>query len=223
MTSDFDALLLPAVQQTRPAVLFLFDVTGNAGRPWREAGYEVHIVDIQHPPGRTVRKDGTICWGVDLRSTWLPPREVAERIRFAGAWPPCTHVAVSGSRWFKGKGLRKLALSIDFFATAAEILEWLGVPYFIENPVSTISSYWRKPDFVCSPEQFTVLEPADNYTKKTCLWVGNGFVMPAVQQDLTLGAPDDRIHRAAPGPDRADQRSATPMGLSRALFQANHR
>jgi hypothetical protein len=87
-------------------------------------------------------------------------------------------MAVSGARWFAGKGLGKLADSIRLFERAAFWCEWFGAPYLIENPVSTISSYWRKPDYTFHPWQFTAFELGDNYTKKTCLWTGGGFVMP---------------------------------------------
>jgi len=46
-------------------------------------------------------------------------------------------------------------------------------------------------------------------------------VMPAPCPDPTLGAPDDRIHKATPSDDRGDIRSAAPMGFARAVFQAN--
>ena len=92
----------------------------------------------------------------------------------------------------------------------------------IENPVSNISSHWRKPDFRFSPHQFTGYEPDDNYTKGTCLWVGNGFVMPEPWAVEGLGEPDDRIHKCPPGPERHNIRSATPMGFARAVFEANH-
>jgi hypothetical protein len=128
---------------------------------------------------------------------------------------------VSGARWFSGKGLYALADSIALFARSAELLEATGAPYLIENPVSTISSYWRKPDHTFHPFMFTGFEPADNYTKKTCLWTGGGFVMPPANQ-ADLGPPDDRIHKAAPGDERADFRSATPAGFARAVFLANH-
>lgn len=201
-------------------VLCLYDLTGNMARPWIEAGYTAVTVDLQHPAG--VTEEGPITKiGTDLRSGWLPPREMVERIAFVAAFPPCDHLAVSGARWFKGKGLRKLALSIDLFATAAELCEWIGAPYIIENPVSTISTYWRKPDAVFHPHHFTLLEPDDNYTKQTCLWTGGGFVMPDSCRDFTLGSPDDRIHKAPPSADRANLRSATPMGFARAVFQAN--
>ena len=205
---------------TKDTVLCLYDKTGNMARPWVEAGCKAILVDLQHPPG--VREDGSVTTvGVDIRSGWLPPREMIDRVAFVAAFPPCDHLAVSGSRWFKGKGLRKLALSIDLFATAAELCEWIGAPYIIENPVSTISTYWRKPDAIFHPHHFTMLEPEDNYTKTTCLWTGGGFVMPSSCQDFTLGSPDDRIHKCAPGPDRQNFRSATPMGFARAVFQAN--
>ncbi len=107
------------------------------------------------------------------------------------------------------------------FATAAEVCEWIGAPYFIENPKSTISTYWRKPDHKFDPHFFTGYCADDNYTKDTWLWVGGGFVMPGKNKLDELGQPDDRIHKASPGADRADFRSATPLGFARAVFEAN--
>ena len=71
------------------------------------------------------------------------------------------------------------------------------------------------------PWEYAALEEQDNYTKKTCLWFGNGFVMPSKQPNGNLGLPDDRIHRASLGDDRANFRSATPMGFARAVFESN--
>lgn len=48
----------------------------------------------------------------------------------------------------------------------------------IENPVSSIATHWRKPNAAFHPWQYTGFCQDDNYTKKTCLWTGNGFVMP---------------------------------------------
>lgn len=207
----------------RDVALFLYDLTGNMAQPWLDAGYTCYLVDMQHKDGIRADKKNPrlIRVGADIRFGWQPPREIIDRVAFVAAFPPCDHVAVSGSKWFKGKGLRKLALSVDLFATAADLCEWLGAPYFLENPVSTMSTYWRKADYIFHPHEFTGLEPADNYTKTTCLWVGNGFVMPPSCQDFSLGKPDDRIHKAPPGPDRANFRSATPMGFARAVFAAN--
>ena len=113
------------------------------------------------------------------------------------------------------------------FATAADFCEFFQcgdeyppVPYYIENPVSTISTYWRKPDYSYHPWQYSGLEPADCYTKKTCLWTGGGYNHPAPNCDPDC-KPDDRIHKAEPGPERANFRSATPAGFARAVFAAN--
>lgn len=208
----------------RDTVISLFDLTGKMIQPWLEAGYECWIVDIQHPPA--YGNDGITTEGrlhkvhADLSRPWLPPVD-RHRIAFVSAFPPCDHLAVSGSRWFKGKGLRRLASSVSMFATAAEFCEWAEAPYLIENPVSNISSHWRKSDYRFSPHHFTGYCPDDNYTKKTCLWVGGGFVMPEQYMAESLGEPDDRIHKCPPGPDRGNIRSATPMGFAEAVFRAN--
>lgn len=209
----------------KDVMISLFDVTGKMAEPWLEAGYECWIVDLQHPPAYEtggVTVEGAlrkVHW--DLTRPWLCPVP-RNRIAFVSAFPPCDHLAVSGARWFKGKGLRKLALSLELFATAAEFCEWVEAPYLIENPVSAISSYWRKPDASFHPHHFTQIAPEDNYTKKTMLWTGGGFRMPARAEQLGLPAPDDRIHKCPPGPDRHNVRSATPMGFARAVFDANN-
>ena len=185
-------------------VLSLFDLTGNMVQPWQEAGYETLCVDIQ--------RDGT-----DILR-WLPPRR---EYKIVFAFPPCTNLAVSGARWFKDKGLSGLASAIELVERARDICEWSGAPWMIENPVSTLSSYWRKPDCTFHPHEFTHFWAPDNYTKKTCIWHGNGFVMPKPRKDLSLGKPDSRIHQAPPGPERANFRSATPKGFAKAVFEAN--
>lgn len=211
----------------RDTAIFLFDVSGIMAQPWLEAGYECWTVDIQHPvayeTAGVTTEGGLRKVHHDLTRPWLCPVDRA-RIAFAFAFPPCDHLSVSGARWFRGKGLRRLARSVEMFATAAEFCEWTGAPYAIENPVSNIASHWRKPDYYFHPHQFTGWHRADNYTKLTCLWAGGGFVMPPEfkEPDL-LDEPDDRIHRCPPGPERHNIRSATPPGFARAVFCANAR
>lgn len=203
----------------KPAALFLFDKSTVMARPWANAGYDCYCVDIQHPKGET--RDGNIIRvGADMRR-YVPP--FVRQWVFACAFTPCTDTAVSGARWFKGKGLYALADSIELFARSADTLDLTGAPGFIENPIGTLSSYWRKPDHIFHPWQFAHIDPAANYTKATCLWGFNGFQMPAglLQPDPTLPEPDDRIHKAAPGDDRADFRSATPPGFPQAVYDAN--
>lgn len=204
-------------------VISLFDYTGIMVKPWRDAGYDCWTVDIQHPPaydrGGETFEDGIHKLHFDLSRPWLYPGDRND-IAMVFAFPPCDHLAVSGARWFAGKGLRCLSRAIELFATAAEFCEWGGAPYMIENPVSAISTHWRKPDHTFHPWQYTGHCEADNYVKKTCLWTGNGFVMPP-PLIADVGAPDDRIHKAAPGEGRKNFRGASPEGFARAVFAAN--
>lgn len=197
-------------------VLSLFDKSGVMVKPWLEAGYACTIVDIQHEPGEGVNGRLTTV-GADL-SVWLPPLDDYEIVF---AFPPCTHLANSGARWFKDKGLGKLIEGLQLVEAARRICEWAGAPYLIENPVGQLSTYWRKPDHTFDPCDYGGYLPngGDRYTKKTCLWVGNGFVMPEKRPVETEG--NNPIHWAAPGPDRANVRSQTPEGFACAVFAAN--
>lgn len=150
--------------------------------------------------------------GADVRG-WLPPRAEYAAVF---AFPPCTDQSVSGARWFVDKGLAGLASAIELVERARDICEWSGAPWMLENPVSTISSYWRKPDYTFQPWQF-----GDLYTKKTCLWTGGGFVMPAGEFAEPPDGTRPLIHAMAPSPDRGDKRSVTPEGFARAVFAAN--
>lgn len=197
-------------------VVSLFDVSGVMVKPWRDAGYECWVVDIQHQEGVHRGVDGIIRVGADLTKP-VPGAVPREGVAFVAAFPPCTHLAVSGARWFKGKGLRALEESVACFATAAEFCEQTGAPYCIENPVSTISTYWRKPDYTFHPWHY-----GDMYTKKTCLWTGGGFVMPEVlYREQPACVDTKKIHYASPGEGRAGFRSQTPGGFAQTVFEAN--
>src|SRR5690606_42158010 len=63
------------------------------------------------------------------------------------------------------KGLYALSDAIGLFARSAELIEATGALWFIENPVSTLATYWRKPYHVFQPWQFAHIDPAANYTK----------------------------------------------------------
>jgi len=127
-------------------IISLFDHTGNMVAPWAKAGFLCYCVDLQHPPGEH-REGNIVRVGADIRD-WLPPYAP---IKMLFAFPPCTHVAVSGARWFRDKGLGSLIQSLQLFEASVRLAEWTGAPYMIENPVSTISSYWRKPDCTFDP------------------------------------------------------------------------
>lgn len=203
-----------------PIAVFLCDFTGNMARPWAEAGIRCYCVDTQHSIRRD-RIEGNIhfAWG-DVRS-WTPP--AGTRPIFVAAFTPCTHVAGSGARDFRKKRGYLLRDAIEMFEAGRQVASWSGAPYLCENSVGLLSSlpHIGAPDHYFDPCDFTGWCAEDNYTKKTCLWVGNGFVMPAPFREPSLGPPDDRIHKATPSPERENFRSATPMGFARATFHAN--
>ena len=192
-------------------VISCFDKSTNMVKPWAEAGYLCYCVDLQHALGET-REGNIIKVGADMKD-WMPPNET---IAFAAFFPPCTDVAVSGARWFKDKGLGALIKALSLFDISIKIAEWSKAPYLIENPVSTVSTYWRKPDYTFDPCDY-----GDPYTKKTCLWTGGGFVMP--QKNRVEPTQGSKMHLLPPSVDRADLRSETPMGFAKAVYEANCR
>lgn len=190
-------------------VISCFDKSTNMVKPWADAGYLCYCVDLQHAPGET-REGNIIKVGADMKE-WMPPNEP---IAFAAFFPPCTDVAVSGARWFKDKGLGALIKALSLFDISIKIAEWSKAPYLIENPVSTVSTYWRKPDYTFDPCDY-----GDPYTKKTCLWTGGGFVMP--QKNRVEPTQGSKMHLLPPSADRADLRSETPMGFANAVYESN--
>jgi hypothetical protein len=202
------------------AAIFLCDLTGNMAKPWAEAGIRCYCVDVQHSI-RADRVEGNIhyVWG-DVRA-WRPPAGI--RPVFGAAFTPCTDVAGSGARDFEKKGGYLLRDALEMFEAARQCFEWARIPYMLENSVGFLSSipHIGKPDYYFHPWQYAARCADDNYTKKTCIWSGGGFVMPNPCPAPWLGKPDDRIHKAPPGDERANFRSATPMGFSYATFEAN--
>ena len=197
-------------------ILLLYNLTPTAAEPWLAAGHNVTSVDLQHPPG-TRREGHYTTVGADVPA-WINGNYGGWH--FALSFTPCTDLAVSGARWFA----RKREANPQFQQEAvdlARVVEQLNCPSITENPVSMLWTLWKPCTGYVHPWQFTEYCADDNYTKKTGLLCLNGARMPAPAVDESLGPPDDRIHKAAPGPDRANFRSATPRGLSLAIYLAN--
>jgi site-specific DNA-cytosine methylase len=121
------------------------------------------------------------------------------------AHPPCTHLAVSGARWFKGKE-REQAAALDFVRALLDA----PVPRIaLENPVSVISSRIRRPDQIIQPWMF-----GHGETKATCLWLKG--LSPLTPTDVVEGR-ETRVHRVGPSPDRWKKRSVTYPGIAAAM------
>jgi hypothetical protein len=210
---------------SRNLVISLCDYTGNFVQPWVEAGYSAILVDPQH---ESFCRKGFRVFAYPLTVEEVLPdlAPLLHRTAFIAAFPPCTDMAVSGARWFESKRQADPMFQAKAVAVAEQcrtLGRLSGAPWFVENPVSVLSRVFGPADHSFHPADYTAWEPADNYTKKTNLWTGGGFVMPPAQKDDSLGEPDDRIHKAPPGPNRENFRSATPMGFARAVFHANAR
>lgn len=121
------------------------------------------------------------------------------------AHPPCTHLAVSGARWFKERQ-KEQAEALAFVRALMDA----PVPRIaIENPVSVISTRIRRPDQIIQPWQF-----GHGETKATCLWLKN---LPLLVSTKIVGGRNARIHREPPSPDRWKNRSRTLTGIAEAM------
>lgn len=121
------------------------------------------------------------------------------------AHPPCTHLAVSGARWFKGKAIEQ-SDALDF---VRDLMEAPIARIAIENPISIISSHIRKPDQIIQPWQF-----GHGETKATCLWLKG---LPKLVPTKIVDGRTPRVHHASPGPDRWKERSRTLQGIADAM------
>ncbi len=121
------------------------------------------------------------------------------------AHPPCTHLAVSGARWFKDK----LQEQADALAFVRLLMDAPIQRIAIENPISIISSRIRKPDQIIQPWQF-----GHGETKATCLWLKN---LPPLTPTNIVDGREARVHRMAPSPTRWKERSKTYAGIAAAM------
>jgi site-specific DNA-cytosine methylase len=161
------------------------------------------------------RKRGHDAWSCDL----LPAedgsefhilgdcREVPMNWDMMIAHPPCTHLAVSGARWFKNKH-REQAEAIRFVKTLANA----AVPMIaIENPIGVLSTFWRKPDQIIQPWMF-----GHGETKATCLWLKG---LPKLTATNIVSGRHGRVWREAPSLDRWKNRSRTLQGIADAMAE----
>jgi hypothetical protein len=115
------------------------------------------------------------------------------------------------------KGLAMLCDGLILFNSCEQIADWSGAPYCVENPVGALTKHHREPDYYFQPWEY-----GEMYQKKTCLWVGNGFVMPEAEYITKPEGVKEKIWLAAPSDDRQDIRSETPEKFARAVFQVNY-
>jgi len=123
------------------------------------------------------------------------------------AHPPCTHLAVSGARWFKEKQQEQKE-AIDFFMALVNA----PIPKIcVENPISIMSTVYRKPDQIIQPWMF-----GHGETKATCLWLKG---LPKLIPTEIVEERKPRVHYESPGPNRWKNRSRTLTGIANAMAE----
>lgn len=213
---------------TKGTVLSLFDFSGVMVKPWRDDGYTTLQVDWKHPDGVHILHDGAVVWGSDVLDIWKELFFIQPTPKIIFSFPPCTDLASSGARWWA----RKRQENPDFQEEAMKLVylartfgKFHNIPWMVENPIGKVSTLWRKSDYIFHPWQYSGYESGDTYNKRTCLWVGNGFVMPKenVHKNVLSGETeiDDRIHRAPESSHRYRRRNTTPAGFAHAVWLAN--
>lgn len=166
-------------------------------KAFRSRGFEAYSCDLQDCSG------GHPEWHIKVDALELIKMEWDLII----AHPPCTDLAVSGARWFKEKqadGRQKQ--SIDFF------MKFINADcprIAVENPVSIMSSIYRKPDQIIQPWQF-----GHGEVKTTCLWLKG---LPKLIPTNIVEGREQKCWKMAPGPDRAKKRSRTYEGIGHAM------
>lgn len=134
------------------------------------------------------------------------------------AFPPCTHLAVSGARHFAAKRADgRQQQGIDLFMACVNA----NAPAIaIENPVGIMSTRYRKPDQTIQPYEYGHPE-----SKRTCLWLTG---LPLLEPTNILPKPvagywqnqtPSGQNKLGPSPTRADTRSRTYFGIAQAMAQ----
>jgi hypothetical protein len=123
------------------------------------------------------------------------------------AHPPCTYLAVSGARWFKDR-IKEQSNAILFF------LDMIDAPIpsiCVENPISIMSTRYRKPDQIIQPWMFGCGE-----TKATCLWLKN---LPKLKPTDIVEGREQRIWKMSPSKKRSQLRSKTYPRIAKAMAE----
>ena len=228
----------------KPTVLFLFNSSTYAVQPWIDDGrFNVVSVDYSDTDHSAHHRpdDSHLRLNIDLSQPLaLAELRIALRLRLLPmpslvvSFAPCTDLAVSGARHFESKRLKDPYFqhkAVD----AAKLASVFGCPYAVENPVSVLSTLWRKPDHTWHPYDFAgycptgehpefpgVIPEQDRYNKKSCLWTGNGFVFPEKRALSPIGDDNPGWQKLGGKSARTKYiRSLTPRGFAQAVYQAN--
>lgn len=183
-------------------VIVICEFSGVVRRAFAETGHEAYSCDLLPADDASPNHFQQDCQSLDLSSYDL-----------AICHPPCTHLAVSGARWFKEKAAEQ-AEAIQFFLWLAHLpIERIA----IENPIGIMSSHYKKPTQIIQPWQFGHPE-----SKATCLWLKN--LKPLQPTNLLTketkywsNQTPTGQNKLGPSEDRWKLRSITYQGIAEAM------
>lgn len=225
-------------------VYSLFDGSGLMVLPWAEAGYQCFCFNAEsgdHGAYENRARHPLItyvdCW---IDKNFNPEGHYSDLCHPIPApdiifsFSPCTMLAGSGEQHERTD--EEIQEALENVLIVETLGNKYGVPWMLENPVGKLSMLWRKPNYYFHPWEYGAhLRPeegsfhpkmpfCDAYTKKTCIWCGNGFIMPPKNPVKeyqnwfwgwkSLGGKSQKTKQL---------RSLTPRGFARAVFKANRR
>lgn len=179
-------------------VLVACEFSGVVRRAFRERGHDAWSCDLL--PAEDGNNFHLVCDVLHILSqdnSW----------NLVIAFPPCTHLSVSGARWFKDKQ-KEQAAAIEFFM---RLVNADCKRIAIENPIGIMSTRYRKPDQIIHPWQF-----GHGETKATCLWLKN---LPKLKPANIVEGRKPRVHHEPPSADRWKNRSRTYQGIADAMAE----
>lgn len=199
-------------------VLVACEYSGIVRDAFGDAGHEVYSVDILPTESSAPYPHYEGCI-FEFFEEVHPP----EYFDLMIAHPPCTHLSVSGARWFPphtkpgDKGFKPLSLRFEALSFVDRLMNLPIEKICIENPVSVISSYIRKSDQMINPYQFGHPEQ-----KRTCLWLKN---LPCLEEthnvyDYMMTLPiKERARIWWIGSNKGKERSKFYSGIAEAMVE----
>ena len=196
-------------------VFVLYEKSGVVSKQYYEKGYNVIQIDLGLEPEKIDRWEKVKS---DIRLfDYRPNLNVYAVICF----PPCTDLAGSGARWWEAKGLDALYDAMSMVDVCFRFYYLYKPEVFqIENPVGRLSKKIGPPNFTYNPCDYAGYSSDEEaYTKRTCLW-GEFNIPLAKPMAPMLGS---KMHLLPPTENRAELRSKTPEGFTKAFVEVNSR
>lgn len=219
-------------------VYSLFDGSHLAVIDWAKAGYKCYcfnadsgdhgeyVVKVNHPNIIDIDMWIDRDFINNVQQMGLPAPDIIF------AFPSCTFMAQSGEQHERTE--EELKEAVDSARQVEDFANHWGCPWYVENPVGKLSTEWKKPNFYFDPYEYggylnfdegsyhPKMPKRNAYTKKTCIWSGNGFIIPPKKPVDHIGFCWSWKYLGGASAKTKQLRSLTPGGWARAVFIHNN-